>query len=242
MGLPGMKFRDGWPVVRGADASPRRANRTSTDSRRRLPRWIWLALAAFAILLTPTIVLAVLADHYQPLRYGDTGSADLAYPGLRAPQGARTVNTFGGVREDVYLPPQHGVFFLFAAVMNDGSLAVIIQAVTVPEDGPLKQAGITRYARPPSTGYGTPGIPPARRVVHDLALGPGKEVFFAIPLRSWRCGQRHSWVTEQSFSVRYQFGPFTHVISLPWGSQGDELIMHAPLGMPGQVDTFCVGG
>jgi len=241
MGLPDVKFHDGWPVAQGRDARPGRANRRRTGSRRQISRWFWLALTAFALLLTPIIVLAILADHYQPLRYGDTGTAGLAYPGLRAPQGARTVNTFGGVREDVYLPPQHGVFFLFAAVMNVGSRTVIIQAVTVPKDGPLKQAGMTRYARPPSTGYGAPGIPLARHVVHDLALRPGQEVFFAIPLRSWRCGQRNWWVTEQSFNVRYEFGPFTHVIALPWGMQGDELIMHAPLGMPGQANSLCVG-
>jgi len=241
MGLPEVKFRDGWPVHRGSDTWQNRTSRSGSGSRWRLPRWFWLALAASALLLTPVIVLAVLAAHYQPLRYGDT-ETNLAYPGMRAPQGARSVNTFGGVREDFYLPPQNAAFFLFADVMNDGSRAVIIRAVTVPKDGPLRQAGMTRYARPPSRGNGVLAIPASRRVVHELRLGPGQEVFFAIPLRSWRCGQRHWWVTEQSFNVRYQFGPFTHVIALPWGSQGDELIMHAPLGMPGQPDTFCVGG
>ena len=128
-------------------------------------------------------ILLALANDYRPLAYGLDGSSSLAYPGLRAGHGIRPVNTFGGIRMDLYIPPQRGTFYLFASVMNRGSRAVIIEKASLPKGSALTPAGPVRYAMP--GGGNTSGIPVAKRILHDVKLGPYQEILIAIPVRSW---------------------------------------------------------
>jgi hypothetical protein len=237
MSLAGVKLHEGWPFpADGGIRSPWSEGRW----RWRWPRWAWLVLAVTVALAATASGLATLASAYQPLTFGDTGSRTLTYPGLPAAHGIRPVNTFGDIREDLYLPPQRGTFYLFVTIMNNGSRPVIIESVSLPRSSDLRQAGQTRYARP-GGGNGAPIPPPARRVLHNVTLGHYQEIFVAIPVRSWPCTSRHfGWSTVPSFDVTYRFGIFTHVAALPWGMKDDMLIMHAPFGKQGQPGVYCV--
>ncbi len=197
-------------------------------------------LAAAVIVAVPASVLLTLANDYRPLGYGGTFSLTLAYPGLPAGHGIRTVNAFGGVREDFYIPPQRGTFYLFVSIMNTGSRAVIIESVSLPKGSLLRQAGQALYARP-GGGNGAIAIPPAKRAVHDVTLGHYQEILAAIPVRSWPCTSKpYFWVTVPSFDVTYRFAIFRHVAALPWGHKDDMIIMHAPFGKQGQPGVVCV--
>jgi hypothetical protein len=187
-------------------------------------------------------VLMSIANGYKPLSYGDTGMLNLTYPGLPAGHDIRTVNTVGGVREDHYIPPQKGTFYLFVSIMNNGSRGVTVEKVFMPRNSDLRSAGPALYSRPPGVGYGAIATPRPSHVVHDVKLGPGEEIFVAIPVRSWQCGERDMWESVPSFYVSYRFMIFHHVAALPWGMQNDALIMHAPFGKPGQANALCVGG
>ena len=127
----------------------------------------------------------------------------------------------------------------YADIMNGGFRAVIVENVFMPHGSALTPAGRALYSRPYG-GNGAIGKPQPSRVLHDVKLGPGAEIFVAIPVRSWRCAERDSWSSVPSFSVKYRFGIFHHVAALPWGMQNDMLIMHAPFGKPGQSGIFCV--
>ncbi|MGN6793333.1 MAG: hypothetical protein ACTHJW_13205 [Streptosporangiaceae bacterium] len=186
-----------------------------------------------------SIPLSLASDYRASLIYGDTSMRGLAYPGLPAGHGIHTVNTFGGIREDHYIPPQRGTFYLFADIMNGGSRPVIVENVFMPYGSALRSAGRALYSRP-YTGNGAIGSPQSSRVVHDVKLGPGDEILVAIPVRSWRCGERDSWASVPFFYVKYRFLFFHHIAALPWGMRHDMLIMHAPFGKPGQPGVFCV--
>lgn len=239
MSLTGVKFHEGWPVVRGT-GSPKGDHGGGRRWPRRWPWWAWLVLGTVAAIAATASALLTLASDYQPLSYGDTSTRALAYPGLPAGHGIRTVNTFGDVREDWYIPPQRGTFYLYVSITNTGSRPVIIESVSVPKTGELRQAGQTRYARPPE-GNGVPIPPPPRHVLHDVTLGHWQEIFVAIPVRSWPCtSSQFGWTYVPSFDVTYRFGIFTHVAALPWGMHDDMLIMHFPAGKPGEPGVFCV--
>jgi hypothetical protein len=77
--------------------------------------------------VSAVVVLAVLAGSYQPLAYGQMESSVLAFPGLRAGQGIRTVNNVGGISEDFFVPPQGGKFSLFVSLDNTGAYPVTIE-------------------------------------------------------------------------------------------------------------------
>ena len=239
MGLPDVKLQDGWPVPAGRPG-PRHHPRTGIRRRWRR-RHTWTVLVAVP-LVTAAVVLGVLANSYQPLTYGSTGSRTLAYPGLPAAEGARTVNTFGGVREDIYVPPQRGTFYLYADIRNSGSRAVTIEAVTVPKGGPLSPAGPVRYGLL-SNKPGSVVPPPAAHVLRHVTLGARQELFVAIPVRTWPCWMKLSFFeTMPDFYVTYRFLFFTHTVAIPWGMQNDELIMHGPFGKPGHPGVVCASG
>ncbi len=241
MAVDGVNLHEGWPVSGARGGRPVRSPSRWGRLRRWRWRWRWLVLAVLVIVAAAASVLLSIADAYRPLAYGFDGSTTLAYPGLSAGHGIRAVNTFGGIREDLYIPPQRGKFYLFVSVMNVGSRSVILEKVSLPKGSALTAAGPVRYAWPPDAGNGTSGIPPARRVLHNVGLSPDREIFLAIPVRSWPCATRNSpWFTVPSFDVSYRFLFFHHVAALPWGMQNDMLIMHAPFGKPGQPGVFCV--
>ena len=209
---------------------------------RRRPWRRWVALAIVLVLAVTGVLLAKAAS-YQPLGYGDTSVLTLDYPGLPAAHGARAVNTFGLVRQDVYIPPQPKgyTFYLFADIRNNGSRAVTIESVGLPPDDGLTPAGPARYAPPASLGDGSAGVPPASTVVRDVTLRPGGEILAAIPARSWPCFTKfEGFDTVPSFDVTYRFGFFTRTTALPWNMRGGELILHAPHGQQGQAGVACV--
>jgi len=91
----------------------------------------------------------------------------------------------------------------------------------------------------PGAGSRAIGDPRPSRVLHDVKLGPGDEIFVAIPVRSGRCAERDSWTSVPFFDVKYRFLFFHHIAALPWGMENDMLIMHEPFGKPGQGGVFC---
>lgn len=64
----------------------------------------------------------------------------------------------------------------------------------------------------------------------QVRLGPGREVFVGLPVRTWSCASKYGWASVPFVYVTYQFGPFRHQVALPWGPLDDELILHIPDG------------
>ena len=222
----------------GGAAGPVSQVREAGGRPRLLRRVLWGAggLAVFAIV--GLITIAIAAVHYQPLSYGETGSDAERYPGLPAGQGIHLVNNVGNLHEDFYLPPQRGVFSLFADILNNGSYPVTIESITVPA-GSLRLAGPVRYSYPGMGG--SDEIPPPRsRVLHDFVLRPGQQMFVGLPVLTSPCARRGYWSALASFSVKMRFLGFTRTVALPWGLHGDSLIMHQPAGRPGAQGVFCL--
>jgi len=224
MSLLDVKFGDGWPSLRGRQAGPGRTG-PGAGFRPRWSRWSWLAVGASALLVVAAIVLAVLAYCYQPLAYGGTGFTNEYFRGLPTGKGIHLVNTVGGLHEDVYIPPQRGVFSLFVDIANLGPRSVMIEAVTVPRGGPVWAAGPARYAW---QGQSQPITKP--HLLRHVRLGPGREVLVGLPVRTWSCTSKSGWASVPSAFVTYQFGPFRHRVALPWGPLDDELVLHIPDG------------
>ncbi len=237
MSLGGVKVHGSWP---GSEGGERRPIRTSGPWLRfRYWRWRWLVTTILVIVAAAASVLALLANNYRPLSYGEDWISTLAYPGLRAGQGIRSDDAFAGNGPEIYVPPQRGTFYLFASIMNVGSRAVIVEKVSLPRGSPLTLAGPVRYARP--SGGGRSGIPRPNRILHNVRLGSDREILIAIPVRSRPCAQNRNsfWVAVRHFDVSYKFLFFHHVAALPWGFKDDIIIMHAPVGKKGQPGVFC---
>lgn len=153
--------------------------------------------------------------------------------------GIRAVNTFGSYREDFYVSPQPGTFDFFVTIMNAGARPVGIENVTIGQTyGALRLAGPVRYARR------IPGRRPAtlRRlpVLHDVTLGPGGQLFLAIPLRTWPCAMISGWDVDPSFYLTERSPLFAHTVALPWSMDGGALIMRPSGGrLPGLPGSFC---
>ncbi len=186
--------------------------------RRRTWRW---ALLAVALLGAAVVILAIAASRYQPVGFGDTGNSLELFPGLPAGQGIHPVNDLGGFHEDMYIPPQRHVFSLFASIMNNGTHAVTISSVRLPEGTPLVPAGPVRYSMPGMGG--SDQIPPPRsRVLHEVVLRPGQELFLGFPARTqWPCARTDGWESISDFDVTVGYAMFSHTVAIPWGSQGD---------------------
>jgi hypothetical protein len=234
--LDGVKLGEGWPTLE--DRGVWRIRRPGLWQRFRYWRLRWLVLATVLIIAAAALVLLSLASGYRPLAYGDDDMRNLSYPGLPAAHGIRTVNSFGGIRKDHYIPPQRGTFYLVVSVMNRGSRSVIVENAFMPYSSPLRSAGRALYSRPRS-GSRAIGDPRPSRVLRDVKLGPGDEIFVAIPVRAWRCAGRDSWASVPFFYVKYRFLFFHRIAALPWGMQNDMLIMHMPFGKPGQGGVLC---
>ena len=195
-------------------------------------RWRWLVTAAGLLVVALVAVLTPLAATYQPITWG---GVEFDPTGV----GIRPVNTFGFYREDFYVPPQRGEFTFFASIENQGSRAVIIEAVTVPQldkGYPLGLAGPVLYSRDIPTGR---AMPPHSHPLHDVTLGPAQGIFIGIRLRTPSCASTDGWTYIPSFYVKERFGFFTHTVALPWSMNGGALIMRDPGGHPGGVNTFC---
>ena len=238
MSLDGAKVDEGTEVSEDGGCPPIRSQGLWARCRRW--RWLaWLLLAISVIIAATASILLTVASDYRPLTYGQDGTGGLAYPGLRAGHGIRVVNNIGHFREDLYIPPQRGTFYLFVSVLNTGTRAVIVEKLTLPRFSHLVLAGPVRYSRqgPP----GTSGILPPKRILHNVRLGPFEQIHIAIPVHSWPCAKirNSAWSAVPTFNVSYRFMFFHHVAALPWGHMDEMLIMRAPFGKPGQPGVFC---
>jgi hypothetical protein len=206
--------------------------------RRRMRRWSALAVLLLAVTAV-SVLLVGWAVSFQPLGFGGTGFGNEYYPGLPTGVGIREVNTFRGVREDIYIPPQPGTFSLFVDLTNNGNRAVTIESVTLPRDDgrfePLTPAGPVIY----SAEYPGSLVGWKTAVLRNVTLAPGSDIYIGIPVRTWPCGIEHSWITVPSFSVTYNYLVFTHTVAVAWGNKNDELIMQEHGGRPGQPGIFC---
>jgi len=181
-------------------------------------RW---ALAAAAILLTATVVvLAVLADTYQPIP--QSGEDGIVFPGLPQGTGITTVNTFGGVPGELYAPPQLGTFTMVEGIYNRGPEAVTIESVSIV--GPQNEEPSTHGLRPwPLTPAGPvqwiPAIgnwPAHGRPVAGVSVAPGQYILVGIPVRlSGTCYQPDGWTGVNVFYVKERFLTFTHWVAVP---------------------------
>jgi hypothetical protein len=234
--LDGVKLGESWPVL--DDRGVRSVRRPGPWQRFRYWRWRWLVLVIVLTIAAAASVLLTLANGYRPLAYGEDDMRNLSYPGLPAGHGIRSVNSFGGIRTDHYIPPQRGTFYLVVSITNLGSRAVTVEKAFMPHGSALRSAGRALYSRP-RAGHRAIGDPRPSHVLHNVKLEPGAEIFVAIPVRSGRCAERNSWTSVPFFYVKYRFLFFHHIAALPWGMQNDMLIMHAPFGKPGQGGVFC---
>ncbi len=223
------------PTAPGAAANtaahPGPATAGSRHRRRRV-------LTAIAVAVAVVAVAATLAARYQPITYGGLSNSAELFPGLPPGHGIHAVNNLGGFSEDVYIPPQRSAFSLLASLRNNGPYPVTVESVSLPDGGPVLAAPV-RYATP-GMGGSNQIPPPLSRILHDVRLGPGQTMFLGFLVRTWPCAQRGTWMRVPSFYVRIGFGPFTGTVPLPWGAEGDSLILHEPGGHPGQPGTFCL--
>lgn len=209
------------------------AGGTAGSGRR---HWSWrrrILLALGVLVATAVVILAVLAESYQPVRFGDASGG--TFPGLPAGTGFRTVNT-GGATGKTYIPPQLDVFTLTESIQNTGPQTVTILAVSIlsPQqqaddtpDGiapwPLTPAGTAHwmtpaYERPHSTSVGS--------FATSVSLAPGEFMYVGIPLRmSGSCYDPAGYAGNNTFYVKERFGFFTHwaavKVQSPW-------ILHSP--------------
>src|SRR6266699_7151795 len=124
-------------------------------------------------------------------RGGEPASADrqrrgprLRVPGLPAGRGFRVVNNLGGVHQDIYVPPQRGTFALVATITNNGTHPVTILSASPPQGSGLWIAGAIRCSTP-GMGGSSQIPPPASRVLRNVELAPGQEMFIGFPMKMW---------------------------------------------------------
>ena len=176
-------------------------------------------MAAGLLVLAVVAVLTPLAATYQPITWG---GVEFDPTGV----GIRPVNTFGFYREDFYVPPQRGEFAFFASIENQGSRAVIIEAVTVPQldkGYPLGLADPVLYSRDIPTGR---AMPPHSHPLHDMTLGPGQGIFIGIRLRTPSCASTDGWTYIPSFYVKEREpGPGPHAV-VDWGRDSGTTLMY----------------
>jgi len=209
-------------------------------SRRHGPWRRWALIASAALLVTTVVMLAVLAGTYQPVQFGDEGTA--SFPGLPTATGFRSVNTFGDDMGEWYVPPQPGVFTIGEAIANTGPQAVTIEAVSIlsPQDQSSQAQGIRPWPLTPAgqalwipTVYGRgQGEPASGSPVAGLSLAPGESVLVGVPVRpSGTCYDPNGWTGVDTFYVEERFLFFTHWVAvkfqIPWifhgpANPGDE--------------------
>lgn len=203
-------------------------------------RWRW-ALVALAVPAIAAVVAAVLASRYQPIGFGDVGNSLQAFPGLPTGHGIRPVNNMGNIHEDFYIPPQRRVFSLFASIANNGTHAVTITSARLPRFSPLTLAGPVRYSTP-GMGGSDEIPPPVSRVLRDVELRPGQEMFLGFPVHMWPCAVSGGWDAINDFDLTVRYAVFSHTVAVPWGTLGDSLIVRSPGGRPGQKGVICAPG
>src|SRR5215468_10230844 len=137
-------------------------------------RWRAWALLTVGLISLVLAILAAVSSRYQPIGNGE--DLDFAFPGLPAGKGFRLVNNLGGFHEDIYVPPQRGTFALVATIMNNGTHPVTIVKASAPQGSGLWLAGAIRYSTP-GMGGSDQIPPPTSRVLRNVVLAPGQEMF-----------------------------------------------------------------
>ncbi len=191
-----------------------------------------LVLTPVLLLAVAVSVLAVLAAHYQPLSSGGSGGG--SFPGLPLGSGIRWVV---GSPENLYVPPQRGVFALSSSLDNNGSFPVTIEAVTQSPGSPFIAAGPVLYFVP--TLHNELERAPGR-VLDNVTLRPGQEIWIGMPLRTWRCAYRHDNAAVASLLVRERFLIFTRTVALAVIGDGAQVLTNTPSRRgPGDPNTLC---
>jgi hypothetical protein len=151
--------------------------------------------------------------------------------------GLRAVNTFSNYREDIYVPPQRGVFVIFTTIRNAGPRPVRIGKVTLQTDGSPRLAGPVRYSyrflEPQLAAIGQ--LP----VLRNVTLPAGGGLFIAIPLRTSPCASKGGWTIDPSFYLTERSLLFTRTVALPWTMNGGALIMRPSAGRHPSSGSFC---
>ena len=186
-------------------------------------------------------ILAAVASRYQPIAFGDTSSTVLYFWGMPTGKGVRPVNDMGGFHQDIYIPPQRGTFSLSATIANNGSHPVTIVSASLGAISGLALSGPVRYSMPGMDGSDVIP-PPVSRLLRDVVLAPGHEMFIGFPVKMWPCATIGSWQAVPDFTVTTRYLIFRHSVSVPWGMEGDSLIMRLPGGQPGQQGVICAPG
>jgi hypothetical protein len=184
-------------------------------------------------------VLASVASRYQPIGNGEDLS--FAFPGLPAGKGFRVVNNLGGFHQDIYVPPQRGTFALVATITNDGTHPVTIVSASPPQGSGLWPAGAIRYSIP-GMGGSNQIPPPTSRVLRNVELAPGLEMFIGFPMQMWPCAPLGGWQGIPTFTVKTLYLFFTHTVDLPWFLFDDSVLMRLPGGKPGHKGVTCAAG
>jgi hypothetical protein len=227
-------------VPRDAPEALQQAGQVPRPRRwRKWRTWAWLVLGLVCATL---VTLAVAAAHYQPVSNGNDGFWTLAFPGMRTGNGIRQVNIFGSRRGDIYIPPQRGTFSISGTIANTGTHPVTIVSATPPTGLGLAQSGPPRYA-PLGPPYSSAAPFSNSRPLHDLVLQPGQEVLVGFPVHMWPCAPADAvWYSVTDFTVTTRYLTFTRTVEVPFGPDGETLIMRGPGGQPGQKDVICAPG
>jgi hypothetical protein len=144
----------------------------------------------------------------------------------------RTVNTVGGIHQDLYAPPQRGWFSIEVAVVNGGPFAVTIESVTMASSV-LLVGKVRSY-----TAFSYPRTQPTLRDVRGLVLPPHSTLQVGISLRTWACARQGAWIQILGFTVTEEFAGSTRSVVLPLDQQGDSLLIHLG-GRPGEHGVIC---
>ena len=196
-----------------AVATPSRGDvKAATDRSWHRRRWL---LGAGGLLLATALAVAMtLGATYQPVTYGD---------GAVAVQGAlnlRTVNDFGIMQGQSYLPPQpanHGD--LIVSLANTGPYPVTIESVSMPlYPNALNQpTGPATYV--PLTGK-NPQVANSSPKIDGASLRPGENILIRIPFRTPACWMS-GWSVVRTFSVTTKFLWWTHTFDVSWTHPDD---------------------
>jgi len=180
----------------------------------------WLIAVGGLILAVALGIAVTLASSYQPVRYGQV------VPAVQGAVNVRTVNDFGNIHGQLYLPPQPArTGSLVLSLMNTGSYPVTIGSVSVPaypnalnqQTGPATYVSLGRNWPQPK---GWPLPTSSSLILGGATIRPGDNILIRIPFRTPICWTR-GWSVVSSFRVTTSFLWWTHTFDVSWTSPHD---------------------